>query len=423
MRNVGQIRTLSSAFYFWKMGPEEAAFLDRVCADPDDDAPRLIFADWLDERGDPRGEFIRVQVALARLQPGDSRRDTLVDREAALLGRFHAPWSDPLKGIAGWTEFRRGFVETVNIDGRAFLRRADDLFRLAPVRHIRFLDIGSTLERVTECPQLARLTALTIYAQHIDERLARSLVESPHLGGLRALNIGRNRVGDRGVERLAWTPRFRELTVLDLSDNAVGDGGARTLAESSNLANLESLDLRRNEVTRAGLGYLCASPALARLRHLGLSHNHLRTPRDWCPPQGGWVALTSLDLTENGLTEAGIRMVTTLPGLGQIARLDLGHNEVGNGGAAEFAEWAGSATLRFLRLADNRIGDDGARTLARSTYLHQLTDLDLSDNPIHDPGAGALLKAAHFSRLRRLALPRLGLTPKMRRALAVRYPG
>jgi uncharacterized protein (TIGR02996 family) len=405
------------------MGPEEAAFLDRVCADPDDDAPRLIFADWLDERGDPRGEFIRVQVALARLPAVDSRRDTLVDREAALLGRFHAPWSDPLKGIAGWTEFRRGFVETVNIDGRTFLRRADDLFRLAPVRHIRFLDVGSTLERVTECPQLARLTALTVFAQHIDDRLARCLVESPHLGGLRALNIGRNRVGDRGVERLAWTPRFRELTVLDLSDNAVGDGGARTLAESSNLGNLESLELRRNEVTRAGLGYLCSSHALARLRHVGLSHNHLRTPREWSPPQGGCVALTSLDLTENGLTEDGIRMVTTLPGLGQIARLDLGHNEVGNGGAAAFAEWPGSATLRVLRLADNRIGDDGARALARSAYLHQLTDLDLSDNPIHDPGAGALLKAAHFSRLRRLALPRLGLTPKMRRALAVRYPG
>src|SRR5215211_6364640 len=139
------------------MGPEEAAFLDRVCADPDDDAPRLIFADWLDERGDPRGEFIRVQVALNRLFAGDPRRDPLSDREAHLLARFHAPWSDPLKGIAGWTEFRRGFVDTVNVDGRTFLRRADDLFRLAPVRHVRFLDVGSTLERVIECPQLARL--------------------------------------------------------------------------------------------------------------------------------------------------------------------------------------------------------------------------------------------------------------------------
>jgi uncharacterized protein (TIGR02996 family) len=42
-----------------------AAFLQAILADPDDDAPRLVDADWLDERGDPaRGEFIRVQCQL-----------------------------------------------------------------------------------------------------------------------------------------------------------------------------------------------------------------------------------------------------------------------------------------------------------------------------------------------------------------------
>lgn len=405
------------------MGPEEAAFLDRVCADPDDDAPRLIFADWLDERGDPRGEFIRVQVALARMPAADPRRGPLTNREAALLARFHVPWSDPLKGIAGWTEFRRGFVETVNIDGRSFLRRADDLFRLAPVRHVRILDIGGTLERVAASPQLTRLTALTVYAQHIDDRLARCLVESPHLGGLRALNLGRNRIGDRGVERLAWTPRFRELAALDLSDNGVGDLGARTLAESSNLANLEWLELRRNEITRAGLGYFCSSTFLTRLRHLGLAQNHVRTPREWTAPKGGIVKLGSLDLTDNGLTEDGVGLVTALPGLEELRRLDLGHNEIGSGGAAVLAAWPGAASLRSLHLANNRIGDEGTRSLARSPYLHQLTELDLSDNPIHDPGAFALLNAVGLTRLRRLALPRLGLTPKMRLALAGRFPG
>jgi uncharacterized protein (TIGR02996 family) len=37
----------------------DAGFLEAICANPDDDVPRLIFADWLEERGDPRGEFIR----------------------------------------------------------------------------------------------------------------------------------------------------------------------------------------------------------------------------------------------------------------------------------------------------------------------------------------------------------------------------
>ncbi|MEK6235020.1 MAG: TIGR02996 domain-containing protein, partial [Planctomycetales bacterium] len=43
---------------------DESAFLREVCDSPLDDAPRLIFADWLEERGDVRGEFIRLQCDL-----------------------------------------------------------------------------------------------------------------------------------------------------------------------------------------------------------------------------------------------------------------------------------------------------------------------------------------------------------------------
>src|SRR2546422_761256 len=46
---------------------DSAPFLRAICAHPDDDGPRLVYADWLDERGDPRGEFIRVQCGLAKL--------------------------------------------------------------------------------------------------------------------------------------------------------------------------------------------------------------------------------------------------------------------------------------------------------------------------------------------------------------------
>jgi len=405
------------------MHPQEAAFLERVAADPEGDGPRLVFADWLDERNDPRGEFIRVQIALARLAADDPRASALRDREATLLARYHAPWSEPLRGIAGWTEFRRGLIETVNVEARLFLRRAADLFRRAPVRHVRFLDVGSTLDRLMQSPYLARLSALTISNQHIDERLTRSLVESPHLGGLRSLNIGRNRVGDRGAERLAWSPRFGNLTSLDLSDNAVGDPGARTIADSAHLSRLVYLELRRNELSRFGLGALCGSPTLAQLRYLGMALNHVRAPQESTPPPAGIVVLESLDLSENGLTPDAITMLTSLPGLGGLTRLDLGHNEVGNVGAARLAAWPAAASLRILRLVSNRIGDDGARALARSLYFPQLTELDLMDNPVHDRGGYEFLNTANLPRLRRLGVPIQGMTPKMRRALAARYGG
>jgi uncharacterized protein (TIGR02996 family) len=403
------------------MSPEEAAFLDQVCAAPDDDASRLLYADWLDERSDPRGTFIRVQCALARLPDDDPARPPLLHREGALLDRFEVYWGKSLRGFGSGLRFRRGFIEAINVEARTFLRRAADLFRLAPIRHVRFLDVGSSLERLMDCRHLARLSALTIFAQHIDERLTRSLVESPYLGGLRELELGRNRVGDRGAERLAWSPRFRSLTSLDLSDNAIGDTGARAIAQSSNLANLELLELRRNELSRAGLGFLGGSPALARLRRLGLSLNYVGSPLDMTPPAAGVAAPQSLDLRENGLTEEGIRMLTALPGLGRLSRLDLGQNEIGNGGAAALAAWAGAESLRELLLPNNRIGDDGSRSLAQSPYLSNLTVLKLSDNPVHDPGASEFLNTTRLARLRRLELPTLGLTPAVRRALAQRY--
>ncbi len=48
----------------------EQAFLQAIIETPADDTPRLVYADWLEERGQPgdaeRAEFIRVQCELAK---------------------------------------------------------------------------------------------------------------------------------------------------------------------------------------------------------------------------------------------------------------------------------------------------------------------------------------------------------------------
>jgi uncharacterized protein (TIGR02996 family) len=50
---------------------DEAGFLQAILAAPEDTALRLVYADWLEERGDIRGEFVRLDVAL-RAMPGDA---------------------------------------------------------------------------------------------------------------------------------------------------------------------------------------------------------------------------------------------------------------------------------------------------------------------------------------------------------------
>jgi uncharacterized protein (TIGR02996 family) len=82
------------------------AFLQAVLAEPDDDAPRLIFADWLEERGDPRGAFIRLQCALERIGPVDPARLDLEDEAGDLLHQNEEEWTAP-NGVSAAVSSKR----------------------------------------------------------------------------------------------------------------------------------------------------------------------------------------------------------------------------------------------------------------------------------------------------------------------------
>jgi carbon storage regulator len=73
--------------------PEERAFLRAIEANPDDETARLMFADWLEERGDPLGEFLRVRCCLAKLPPGGRHRRGLNLRERALWAEHGTAWT------------------------------------------------------------------------------------------------------------------------------------------------------------------------------------------------------------------------------------------------------------------------------------------------------------------------------------------
>jgi uncharacterized protein (TIGR02996 family) len=198
------------------MQTEAEAFLQRIRAYPDDDTPRLIFADWLEEQGErmpgatDRARFIRVQVALARLEveesadpyrpnPGRAERENtrlrLQAEAQALLDAHGAEWVAPIRPVASGPVFRRGFVEQVNVSARDFLRHQHPLFAAGPLRHLVLLDLGlgGNLTAVLPCAYLSRLGALTIHGSHIGEPLARMVAQASHLSGLRELHLSRNR--------------------------------------------------------------------------------------------------------------------------------------------------------------------------------------------------------------------------------------
>src|SRR5947208_3209778 len=95
---------------------EEEALRRAVVASPDDDLPRLVYADWLEDAGDPdRAEFIRAQVQLARAPPWEPFAVQARYRRPELLSG--APWRDHLpRGVWHDTHpFRRGFGWSIRV--------------------------------------------------------------------------------------------------------------------------------------------------------------------------------------------------------------------------------------------------------------------------------------------------------------------
>lgn len=74
---------------------ERTAFLEAIHADPTEDTSRLVFADFLEENGEPeRAEFIRVQVELAGIPPMPETTNGTATPERLAQFRTHLDWQE-----------------------------------------------------------------------------------------------------------------------------------------------------------------------------------------------------------------------------------------------------------------------------------------------------------------------------------------
>jgi uncharacterized protein (TIGR02996 family) len=156
--------------------PDWPAFLAVIVAEPDEDTPRLVAADFLEENGEAdRAAFIRVQIALARSEAFAVCRspeaeelreatqvevDTLRKKERAFLGPFSVYphlWaaedcpelvravpsvrtSSPLAGFhvegAERLHWHRGFVERTTCPAVEWLQHGTAVRKRNPVREV-----------------------------------------------------------------------------------------------------------------------------------------------------------------------------------------------------------------------------------------------------------------------------------------------
>lgn len=275
--------------------PRDAkALLAAVLAAPDDDAPRLVYADWLLEQGDPRGEFIAVQCELASLGQDEAARATqLRAREAELLAQHkkdwvgHFPGSRTEYGIVGgktwvkgsptkWT-FERGFVRWVAMQTQDLVANAEGLFASEPVYGVHLTDPSVQL-LVEQCPSLERLRLLDLSRVRLKEQGARSLFGARRFAALEVLDLTLCGLGVKGTQAAidACDPAaFPRLRTLRLWENSLGDKGTLALSKWPLLGLLSNLELGKNRIGEKGGRALAESPFLERIEELSLVANAL----------------------------------------------------------------------------------------------------------------------------------------------------
>jgi uncharacterized protein (TIGR02996 family) len=135
---------------------------------PEEDTPRLVYADWLQESGQPeRAEFIRLQCEAWALCPAYPTLAAARTRASDLLKAFGDRWYEELPALPGveWGSlFVRGFVDTVRTSWIEDLPRTLDLaFAATPLRHVSVEGLRhGQLRQLLDSPYLARLKSLDL---------------------------------------------------------------------------------------------------------------------------------------------------------------------------------------------------------------------------------------------------------------------
>jgi uncharacterized protein (TIGR02996 family) len=231
------------------------SLLKAVLDDPNDLDCRLVYADALQERGDPRGEFIAHHIA------GRDEAETLLKKH----GKKWIEFLRPAVSRAG-LRFVNGFIERITLKVE-YLDMLPGFLDREPIHEVRFRDLGTEAPRLAAMPDCTRrITWLDLKQGHVSGKGFASLMEG-RWDRLRRIWAPSNALGEVGVQALIdASPRC--LTSLNLHGAHLRDRTVALLADWPGLAQIEELNLRGNDLSDGAIALLLS--AAPSLRWIGL---------------------------------------------------------------------------------------------------------------------------------------------------------
>ncbi len=388
-----------------------------ILDDPENDAPRLIYADWLEENGDPaRAEFIRVQCEMARLDEYDPQRIDFRCRADVLLRKHRKEWTKGIPKHINKYRFERGFLYHIRMPLSRFLSSARSIFRKFPtVQSLGTYKIDGRVEALANLPESSRLRELQLGTSDAPDEVFRSedhisLHKSPYLLNLRALDLCNCKLDDMDVAQLRNCRGTLGVQRLGLGSNGISKYGIQILAAWDQLLTTTHLDLRQNAFGNEGIAELVDSDRISNLVSLELGWQWSLHDLENLATVANSPNLTKLRRLQwegsSALSGDGLLAVLNAPGLSNMVHLGFFRSRFGIGAAKALAACPNTNRLRELNLDQCGVTNQEMEFLAESRYLSNLTVLSL-DNNYHSSLTGTkVISHGAFSNLRELRLQR-----------------
>lgn len=412
--------------------------LEAICADPEDIEARVVYADWLIESGDPRGEYIAQHCALERMTGLEDNYPALLARTHRLEAAHAAGWLADYLARAGDRQvysrvvvddlfnpvFRHGFLHRIAADLDQVEAQWPWLREREPIQGMQLLVGEHIPDEFYELgpPSEWRTIAVNPDGWFTDHSVGRVLGWG--LAEVREMDLSKCSLGEAGCQLLAnietdlathfddWTAPpplpVEQITSLVLHGCAIGDAGALVLFEAQTLAALEHLDISqcRLEETKT-LEALRGSGVLSKLRSLSIAGNKawggqlsalagwetLPKLRSLALPQtataddvralfpAASTALRSFDLSSAKPLLATPNVVTEAAET--LTELDIGTTRIGDKNWPAILAAPSVRTVVDLRANGCSLSDKAIAALAESP-LDRLVKLDLSSNKLTD---------------------------------------
>ena len=388
--------------------PSDRAVLETALrANPDDRTAHAAYADLLTEQNDPRGEFIRVQLALEDEALPKNERKQLQKREKELRDAHEAEWLGALAPyLLGSDDERRAAY------ANDFTGNEADYFGAEPpdvdyrwvrgwlavfvLRSHLSLNLARALVRCPAARLLWELHLRDYQSSRYSARYAKDgdwpaghftaldvLQRGDTLEALRSFQLGETpdqeedyHNGRTGADSLV--PLVSRMPYLDelLVYGQIGD--VDSLFRLPNLTALRRLHLYHSK--SYPLQALAQNPALTRLEDVRFF------PHAY---DGGDEGQNAED-SGAFITLAGVTALVNSPHLRSLRYLQLRASNMGDAGAEAIVKSGILKRLKLLDLRHGRITDEGARTFAACKDVKNLQELDLVNNRLTDAGIAAL---------------------------------